>query len=70
MGIPWWDVIGKGADVLSVFTFFAAVAAWWQIRKITRRYQALVRLPEHMSELEEGAQTPIVIIIGHPRIFR
>lgn len=55
MANPWWDVIGKGADVLSVFTFFAAGAAWWQVLKITSRYQALVRLPEHMRELEAAA---------------
>ena len=48
-------MIGKGADLLSVFTFFAAAAAWWQVRKITGRYQELVRLPEHMRELEEAA---------------
>ena len=55
MIIPWWDWIGKGADVLSVLTFLAAGAAWWQIRKITNRYQALLRIPEHAAELQNAA---------------
>src|SRR5215210_157480 len=55
MGVHWWDGIGRGADVLSVLTFFAAVSAWRQIRRISKRYQALLRLPEHTVELQAAA---------------
>jgi len=55
MGVHWWDWIGRGADVLSVLTFFAAVSAWRQIRRISKRYQALLRLPEHTVELQAAA---------------
>lgn len=53
--IPWWDWIGQGADVLSVATLAAAISAWGQIRQVTSRYQALLRIPEHTSELVAAA---------------
>jgi hypothetical protein len=59
MVIPWWDWIGKAADVLSVFTLLAAGAAWWQLRQITKRYQALIRLPEHVAALQEAASAVV-----------
>src|SRR5215218_1906385 len=55
MGGNWWDWIGRGADVLSVLTFLAAFGAWRQIRLISKRYQALIRIPEHTAELQAAA---------------
>jgi hypothetical protein len=52
MIIPWWDWIGKGADVLSVLTLAAAGSAWWQIRKVTGRYQALLRMSDQLADLK------------------
>jgi hypothetical protein len=55
MGGHGWDWIGRGADVLSVLTFLAAVGAWRQIRLISKRYQALLRIPEHTADLQAAA---------------
>jgi hypothetical protein len=55
MVIPWWEWIGKAADVLSLLTLLAAVAAWWQIRKLNSRYQGLLRIPEQLTDLEAAA---------------
>jgi hypothetical protein len=55
MGGHWWDWIGRSADVLSVLTFLAAFGAWRQIRRISKRYQALIRIPEHTVELQAAA---------------
>jgi hypothetical protein len=56
MVYPWWEWIGKAADVLSLLTLFAALAAWRQIRKLNSRYQALwIRIPQQLRDLEAAA---------------
>jgi hypothetical protein len=55
MGSQLWDWIGRGADVISVLTLLAAYGAWRQIRLISKRYQALLRIPEHTAALQAAA---------------
>lgn len=53
--IPFWEWMGKLADVLSLLTLAAAVAAWWQISQIANRYQGIIRIPEQLRGLQTAA---------------
>ena len=50
-----WDLLGKLADVLSVFTLLAAGYTAVQIRRVTGRYQALLRMTDQLKDLNAAA---------------